>query len=65
MEKYYIIYPRGDTSRLKVEEINEHNIMDYKVASRHSYYSLNEALDNALMLAKKFGLTLENGGLLD
>lgn len=64
--KYYIIYPRGDRSKISVVEIVDaldYELSDYAVASRQSFTDPNEAVPYAKELAKTHGLKYEHGSL--
>lgn len=54
--KYYIVYPRGDRSKLTVIELVDaldYEINDYAVASRNSFFEEKEAVEYAEQLALK------------
>lgn len=51
--KYYVIYPGGDRSKLKVTNIFEEDLSDYALASRHFFDEETYALNYARELAKK------------
>lgn len=55
---YYIIYPCGDRSKLKVVEICaglEYELNDYAVAYRDSFYDPMDAHRTAVRLAGLYG----------
>ena len=56
MQKYYIIYPSGDESRIDIAQGFEYEKDDYALASRHSYTNEVEAIQNAISLAEKHQL---------
>jgi hypothetical protein len=66
--KYYIVYPKGDRSKISVVEIDYHltyELSDYAVASRNSYFSEREAITNAKNLARDNKLTYIGDDYLD
>lgn len=50
---FYIIYPKGDYSRIKVVNISENELTDYALASRRSFSDLDYAEEYASDLARK------------
>lgn len=61
---FYIVYPRGDRTKLKVVELSEtsHEIDDYDVASRCNFYTLEVAERYAQDLAAKHSLQFISTG---
>ena len=62
MDKYYIIYPKGDKTRLSIISLcpsSEHEIFDYRVASREEFYDIDECMEYDNHLARKHNLQLE------
>jgi hypothetical protein len=56
MPTYHIIYPRGDRSKLNVLQcFNDHEVLEYDVASRSTFYSFKEAYDYGKKLAQNHG----------
>jgi hypothetical protein len=58
---YYIIYPRGNKKKLMVIELTdglEYELSDYDVASKNSFYDIQEAIEYGKDLAKKHNLEL-------
>ena len=63
MDKYYIIYPRGDKSKLSIISLSmslDYEISDYKLASRREFYDMEECIEYAKELAKKHNLPLSS-----
>lgn len=60
---YYIIFPRGDESRLSVVDIEDYEVGDYLLASRMSDYNLEPVYKYARALATANNLILENKSL--
>jgi hypothetical protein len=58
MTTYHIIYPRGDRSKIDVIQCSDHEILEYDVASRHTYYDFKHAYEYAKSLAQKHGKEL-------
>lgn len=65
MQKYYIIYPRGDTSRLTIALIPDWEVGEYSIASRHSfaYEELEKAFTYAKELSRLHGIPLDISNL--
>lgn len=63
MDKYYIVYPKGDKTRLSIISLSpssEHELYDYKVASRQEFYDMEECIEYAKNLARKHNLQLDS-----
>lgn len=62
---YYVIFPRGDESRISVANIEDYEVEDYLLASRQSFpdEQLIEAYRYARALAQANNLTLENANM--
>jgi hypothetical protein len=50
--RFYIIYPRGDRSKISVSEVEEYEKDDYALASRHTFIDEKDAIEYAKILAK-------------
>ena len=63
MNKYYIVYPRGDLSKLSIISLSidcDYEIDDYKLASRKEFYDMDECIDYAKELSRKHNLPLSS-----
>ena len=53
---YYIIFPSGDKTRIRVKEIEySHEVHDYALASRRDFDDVGDAVEYAKQLAKEHG----------
>jgi hypothetical protein len=69
-EKYFIIFPSGDKSKLSLVRLTppmEYEINDYSVASRKDFHDKEEAIKYAKELAESHGLHYvgDDDGFLD
>lgn len=53
--RYYIVYPRGDRSKLCVAHIRDYEASDYDLASREYFDTEDEAKQYMRELAMKHG----------
>ncbi|MEG1369263.1 MAG: hypothetical protein RSC74_09235, partial [Hydrogenoanaerobacterium sp.] len=63
MLKYYIVYPRGDKSKLSIISLGDsdsYELADYAVASRRDFDDVLEVIEYARDLARKNGLELSS-----
>ena len=63
MTYYYIVFPRGDKTKLSIIDLSYHTkyeINDYSLASRKEFCNLNEVINYAKDLAKKHNLELSS-----
>ena len=69
--KYYIIFPRGDRTKLSVKLIEDYEVSEYAIASRKNFFyddgGKYEAIEYAKSLAEKFNLSFvgDEHGYLD
>ena len=57
------MYPKGDKTRLSIISLSpssEHELYDYKVASRQEFYDMEECIEYAKNLARKHNLQLDS-----
>ena len=62
---FHIIYPGGDRSKLSVvgfSNMNQHEVVDYDLASRQTFYALEYAETYGKNLAIKHGKTWVSHG---
>ena len=62
-EKFYIIYPRGDLSKLAIISLSiacDYEIDDYKRASQKEFYDMDECVEYARELSRKHNLPLSS-----
>lgn len=67
MATFYIIFPRGDRSKIKVKEIPTfEDVNDYSLASQKYFYEESEAIEYAKQLAKDNNIQfISSSGYLD
>lgn len=61
--KFFIIYPRGDKTKLKVLELSwacADEISEFARASREQFWDRSEAVEHAKNLARSHGLEYES-----
>lgn len=59
MQRWRIVYPRGDKSKLSIALVFDYEEDDYALASRNSYDSEDEAYEYMKELAENHGLKFD------
>ena len=51
---YRVVYPKGDRSKLTVAQVEDYEVSDWSIASRHEYFEEEDAWLQAEYLAAHF-----------
>lgn len=54
--RYYIIFPKGDRTRLTVKEISDEDLCDYALASLQDFIEESDAIEYAKQFAKAYNI---------